>query len=97
MLSKKEILKFLKKYKEEKKDIYHINKLGLFGSYAKEQQSEISDVDIVVEFNKPDLFNQIGIMQDLKEYFKKDVDVISLWKQINPKLKKRIDKDTIYV
>ena len=97
MLSKKEILKFLKQYKEEKKDIYHIKKLGLFGSYAKEQQSEVSDVDIVVEFNKPDLFNQIGIMQDLKEYFKKDVDVISIWKHINPKLKKRIDKDAIYV
>ena len=97
MLSKNEILKFLKKYKEEKKDIYYIKKIGLFGSYAKEQQSEISDIDIVVEFNKPDLFNQIGIMQDLEEYFKKDVDVISLWKHINPKLKKRIDKDTIYV
>ena len=97
MLSKNEILKFLKKYKEEKKDIYQIKKIGLFGSYAKEQQSEVSDIDIVVEFNKPDLFNQIGIMQDLKEYFKKDVDVVSLWKYINPKLKKRIDKDAIYV
>ena len=97
MLTKREILEYLKLYKERKQERYSIKKLGLFGSYAKDMAKESSDIDIVVEFSKPDIFNQIGIMQDLKEYFKKEVDVISLWKNINPKLKKRIDKETIYV
>jgi predicted nucleotidyltransferase len=97
MLTTNDILKFLKDYKKNKQDIYHIKKIGIFGSYAKNMQNENSDIDIVVEFSKPDMFNQIGIMQELKEYFKKDIDVISLWKHINPKLKKRIDQDAIYV
>jgi len=97
MLTKEDILSYLKSYKKEKQKHYNIKRLGLFGSYAKNTAKNSSDIDIVVEFTKPDMFNQIGIMQDLKEYFKKDVDVISLWKHINPKLKKRIDKDAIYV
>jgi len=97
MLTKEDILSYLKSYKKEKQKQYNIKRLGLFGSYAKSTAKNSSDIDIVVEFTKPDMFNQIGIMQDLKEYFKKDVDVISLWKHINPKLKKRIDKDAIYV
>jgi len=97
MLTQKEILQYLKKYKINKSNIYSIKKLGLFGSFAKNSANEYSDIDIVVEFNKPDMFNQISIMQELKEHFKKDVDVISLWSHINKKKKKRIDKDAIYV
>ena len=97
MLSLEEILKSLKRYKEQKAKLYSIKKIGLFGSYAKNQATLKSDIDIVVEFYKPDLFNQIAIMQDLKEYFKKDVDVIAIWKGMNPRLKRRIDKEAIII
>ncbi len=97
MLSQQKILNYLKTYKEKKKDTYSIKRLGLFGSYARGDEKEKSDIDIVVDFNESDLFNQIGIMQDLEEAFGKDVDVIALWKQMNPKLRSRIEKDVIYV
>ncbi len=97
MLTKEEILSYLKKYKSEKQREYHIKRLGIFGSYARDEANEKSDIDIVVDFEKPDLLNQIGIMQELHEAFGTRVDVISLWKHMNPKLLKRIQKDVIYV
>ncbi len=97
MLTQEEILKYLKKYKEQKKEQYSISKLGIFGSYARDEADENSDIDIVVGFMEPDLLNQIGIMQELQEKFHKKVDVIALWKKMNPKLLSRIQKDAIYV
>jgi predicted nucleotidyltransferase len=97
MLTTKELLESLKEYKALKKEVYHIKKLGIFGSYARGEAKEESDIDIVVDFEKADLFNQISIMQELKEKFGKDVDVIALWKRMNPKLLSRIKKGAIYV
>ena len=97
MLTQKEILNILKEYKESKKNEYHIRKLGIFGSYARNEANENSDIDIVVDFEKPDLLNQVGIMQELREKFDKKVDVIAIWKRMNPKLLSRIQKDAIYV
>jgi len=97
MLKTEEILQYLKEYKTLKEEAYSINKLGIFGSYARGEAKESSDIDIVVDFKKADLFNQISIMQELEKKFNKHVDVIALWKRINPKLLSRIQKDAIYV
>lgn len=97
MLNKENILHYLKEYKTEKKDSYSISKIGIFGSYARDEADENSDIDIVVDFEKADLYNQIGIMQELEAKFNKHVDVVALWKRMNPKLLSRIKKDAIYV
>ncbi len=97
MLKTEEILQYLKEYKTLKKESYSINKLGIFGSYARGEAKENSDIDIVVAFEKADLFNQISIMQELEKKFNKHVDVIALWKRMNPKLLSRIQRDVIYV
>jgi len=97
MLTKKEILHYLKEYKSIKEKPYSIKQLGIFGSYARGEANENSDIDIVVAFDKADLFNQINIKQDLEEKFNTHVDVIAIWKRMNPKLLSRIQKDAIYV
>lgn len=97
MLSKNDILLFLKQYKRKHTDDYHISKLGIFGSYARGEANEQSDLDVVVDFEKPNLLNQSAIMLDLKEHFHIDVDVVALWDKMNPKLRKRIEQDAIYV
>ena len=97
MLSVEEILQYLKEYKTLKKDKYSIRKMGIFGSYARGEAGPQSDIDIVVDFEKADIYNQISIMQELEKKFDKHVDVIALWKRINPKLLSRIEKDVIYV
>ena len=97
MLSIEEILQYLKEYKKEKKNIYNIRKIGIFGSFARGEAGPKSDIDIVVDFEKADIYNQISIMQELEKKFNRHVDVIALWKRMNPKLLSRIEKDAIYV
>ena len=97
MITKEEVSSYLKLYKQKHLNDYHLTKLGFFGSIAREEHTKNSDLDIVVEFSKPNLFIQAGIMEDLKEEFNVDVDVIALSNHTNPKLLKRINQDVIYV
>ena len=97
MLSRDTVLSYLREYKTQHITDYYISKLGLFGSMARDEHNLLSDIDIVVEFSKPNLFVQAGIMQDLIEKFNTNVDVIALSDRINPKLLNRIKKDVIYV
>jgi predicted nucleotidyltransferase len=97
MITLKKVLPYLKEYKQQHENDYSLTKLGVFGSVARDENTDSSDLDIVVEFSKPNLFIQSGIMQDLKDEFKVNVDVIALSKNMNQKLLKRIQKDVIYV
>lgn len=96
-MDREEIIQSLKSFKEEKTNKYHIRKLGFFGSVAKNKIREESDIDIVVQLTKQDLFELIGIKQDLEERLKYPVDIVSYREDMNSFLKKRIDEDAIYV
>lgn len=96
-MRRKEIIKYLKKFKEENKDKYHIERIGVFGSVARDTANDDSDVDIVVVLTKQDLFEIIGIKQSLEENLKFPVDVVSYREKMNSFLKKRIDKEAVYV
>ena len=92
-----QVISYLKKFREEKTSKYHIERIGIFGSVAKETATEKSDLDIVVKLSKQDLFDIIGIKQDLEEDLNVSVDVVSYREQMNAFLKRRIDEDAIYV
>ena len=96
-MGRKEIIKYLKKFKEENKNKYHIERLGVFGSVARDTANDKSDIDIVVVLTKQDLFEIIGIKQGLEESLKSPVDVVSYREKMNSFLKKRIDTEAIYV
>ena len=86
----------LRKYRILKSDIYGIIKIGIFGSVARNEQTEDSDVDVCVEMKKPDLFTMVHIKNDLQELFGKSVDIVRLRKNMNPMLLSRIQRDGIY-
>ncbi len=56
---------------------YGIKKIGLFGSYAKGIPDETSDVDIVVEFERPIGFRFIEFTEYLERLLDKKVDVLT--------------------
>jgi len=96
MLSKKEILKLLTNLKIELKDKYKVKELGLFGSYASETQKDVSDIDLLVEFEEgADLFDFIGLSLFLEEKFKCKVDVVPR-NALREELKDSILKTVIY-
>jgi hypothetical protein len=53
-------------YKEQNSDRYFIRRIGPFGSVARGSSTIQSNVDIVVELERQDLFDLIGIKQDLE-------------------------------
>ena len=71
--------------------------IGLFGSYARGDSSDGSDIDIVVELAKPDLFCLIGVKQPVEAAFDKKVDIVRYRDRMNKALRYRIERDAIYV
>ncbi len=96
-MNKSELIKKLKAYKERVKDLYGINEIGIFGSFARDNAKNDSDIDIVVDIKKPDLFILAHIKYDLEKLFDKHVDIVRKRKNMNSFIKKHINKDAIYI
>lgn len=86
----------LRQYLSAKAETYGISKIGIFGSVARNEQTEDSDVDVCVEMKKPDLFFMVHIKEELQELFGKPVDIVRLRSNMNPMLLKQIQRDGIY-
>lgn len=96
-MSRLKIIQVLKKFKKEYSLEYGIVFIGLFGSVARDEATEDSDVDVVVKIEKQDLYKLIGIKQSLEEKLSIPVDLVSYRSKMNTFLKNRIDRDVIYV
>ncbi|WP_339137346.1 MAG: nucleotidyltransferase family protein [Candidatus Electrothrix sp. GW3-4] len=92
-----DILTILARYKRENSSKYGINNIGIFGSYSTGQATDKSDIDVVIETAYPDLYTLVHIKEELEALFNKPVDLIRNRKNMNPYLKKRIEKDARYV
>lgn len=92
-----EIIQALRRFRDVKGGEYDIVRIGLFGSAARDATNKTGDIDVVVVLGKPDMFNLIGIKQDLEEEFQCSVDVIRYRERMNPFLKRRIEKEAVYV
>lgn len=95
MYTKKEILDYLKEHKEDFSKKYSVTQIGLFGSYARDEQTENSDIDIFVEM-KPKLFLLSSLKSEIEDYFKVKVDIIRNHKNLNPFFLKKVEKDIRY-
>ena len=74
-----------------------IKKAGIFGSYARGEQKKLSDVDILIKTpKKTDLYDFIGIKQELEDALHKRVDLVD-YKLIRPEIRDRILQDEVKV
>ena len=90
------IIEVLKKHKSELVDKYGLSQLAIFGSYARRQQRENSDVDILVEFNRPIGLEFIDLAEELEQILQIKVDLVSK-KGIKKKYFKSIETELAYV
>jgi hypothetical protein len=56
---------------------YGVKRIGLFGSFARETADETSDIDVVVEFQRPVGFKFIEFVDYLEQMFGREVDVLT--------------------
>jgi predicted nucleotidyltransferase len=98
MLTRAEILSFLQENKLLFRDRFGILKIGLFGSYAREEQTDQSDVDILIDMNADteDIFNKrLQLRELLMRQFAKNVDICHE-RAVKPIFRDLIFKDAIY-
>jgi uncharacterized protein len=96
-MKRDEALEILRRFKSERAQEYALSRIGVFGSVARDEGGEASDVDVVFETDDPDLLRASRMRQELEEVFGCHVDVIRLRERMNPRLKARIKREAHYV
>lgn len=90
------ILQTLQKNKSHFFKKYPLKSMALFGSYARNEAKEKSDIDIMVEFLSPVGFEFVDLAIELENILHQKVDLVSK-KGIKPDMFPYIEKDLIYV
>ena len=96
MLDRTQTIEKLKTTRQYLDEHYGVHSMTLFGSLARNEQREDSDVDICVEM-VPNLFNRAGVKIYLQELLGCDVDVVRMRENMNPLFKQQILKYGIRV
>lgn len=89
-------LNTLSNHKHDLSTKYGITRLGAFGSVARDDATDSSDVDIIVDM-PPNIFQMVHMKEKLEMLLVAQVDLIRYHKHLNVLLKKRIDREAIYV
>ena len=96
-MGKQEIIEIIRNSKPEIETRYGVMKVGLFGSYVRNQQRKKSDVDILVSFDRDiDLFDFIDLREFLEAQLHHKVDLV-METALKPAIGKRILSEVEYV
>ena len=92
-----ELIIHLKSLKNELKNRFGIEEIALFGSYARGEATEESDIDIaILKMQKKDLLKRLQAKDFLEQQLNKKIDM-GYFDSMRTFIKNRIKKDLIYV
>ena len=96
-MTKEDILEYLRINKSEFQNKFGVIKIGLFGSFARDEQNENSDIDLAIELekDKKNLKNFFAFKRELEKRFDKKVD-IGIENTFKPIVKEYVKKEIIY-
>ena len=97
MINRDHALDVLRSFKGELEERYGVTSLGIFGSVARGQTTDTSDVDVVIQLRTPNLFTLVHVKETLENALHEHVDIVHYRESMNGFLKSRIDRDAIYV
>jgi hypothetical protein len=96
-LNREKIIEILKQEFNYLNERYHLRKIGLFGSYALNMNTKGSDVDLIVDFDKPIGLEFVDLGDYLEKLFDRKVDLITYEGLKNSRINLNIEKQIIYV
>ena len=97
MMTREDVLTILRKHKPDLQKRYPLASIELFGSYARNEQTPDSDIDILVEFNQPVGYEFIDLLIEFETIFAgHKVDLLSK-NGIKPHYRPYIVEDIIHV
>ncbi len=93
-----EVKNRLAEQRTEIQRLFHVKKIGIFGSFVQDRQTRRSDVDILVEFEKghKDFFNYMRLKDYLESSLARKVDLV-IKEAVKPRLQERIFNEVLYV
>ena len=77
MKNKEEITRILKDNYPYLASEYGVKRIGLFGSYSRDIPDENSDIDLIVEFDRPIGFRFAELAEYLENILGKSVDIVT--------------------
>ncbi|MBT9536945.1 MAG: nucleotidyltransferase family protein [Nitrospirae bacterium] len=90
-------IEILKKHESTIKEKFHVRKVGVFGSFARGEEKEGSDIDVLIELE--DRYETFDNFMDLKffleDLFKRKVDLVTV-EALRPQLKDNILGEVVY-
>lgn len=98
-MEKQDILNYLKSNQEFYYNKYGIEFIGLFGSFARDEANEDSDIDILYKIEKDkklSMFKYLELNKLLEDFFHKKIDLVRNEK-LKPQIKSYIEKEIVYV
>ena len=88
-MTTEEVYSIIKKYLSQ----YPISKIGVFGSFARNEHNPDSDIDILVTYDEPvNLFTLARMHRELSELLERKVDIVSE-KYLHPRMKAAVEQD----
>ncbi len=97
MLSRYEILEILEREKAFLLQKFDVKEIALFGSCARDDADEESDIDLFVRFGKVSYDNFFELKEYLTHKLQRKVDIVIESKYMKPRNRAMIERDMIYV
>ena len=97
MMTTEEILRILRDFKEKEGDKYGIEQLGLFGSAARGEQTEESDIDVCVKLSKTSFRTYSCLLGALENLFHVKIDLLTLHENMRQLFLNNIRHDAIFI
>jgi hypothetical protein len=95
VLSPDQVLPLLRERQGEWRQRYQLQRIGLFGSTARNEATAQSDVDVWVELDTLTPFATVHLKQELEELLQRPVDLVRLRERMNPGLRQAILREGI--
>lgn len=94
-LALEQVLSLLREHQSEWRERYQLQRIGLFGSTARNQATATSDVDVWVELDPLTPFATVHLKQELEHLLQRPIDLVRLRERMNPALRATILKEGI--
>jgi len=94
-LNKEDIISFLQENKVVLEEKFGVTKIALFGSYARDEATDESDIDLLIETKRVTFRNRIRLQRFLEEHFNRSVD-IGYFNSVRTFIWRSIKEDLVY-
>ena len=95
-IDKHQIIKFISSKRDFLRDEYGVTKIYLFGSFARGEETDESDIDLFVEM-PADFFKRCELIEFLEKHFHRKVDVVRKHPNIRKRFLEELEKEAVYV